>query len=409
MFRKLRIQLILLNVISLSIVLSLVFTGIYGLLYTGMNRQSEAIMKTIAYDEKIISVFENTDMKAGFKGGYFIRLDPLNQVIDRSSNFDYQKTDTEHIIYEALNQQTVTGLLDYKDTQFRYYLESKPYGSILVLLDNGVQAFVLRSLIIAFMIVGSVSLTFVCIISLFLANKAIKPVKKSLNDQKEFIADASHELRTPLAVITSSLEIVMENDVETVAMQKKWLDNIKSELQRMEQLIGNLLFLARADANADEGEYGQMDTFSLMDLSFQTLELFKPLTDKKDIHLTLDCLDASMLYGNAFKIRQLLDILMDNAIKHTPQNGWITLKIETAPGSVLITVSDSGEGIPKESIPQVFDRFYRVDKSRSRNNGGSGLGLSIAKSIVDSHKGKISVKSELGHGTIFTVSLPSAL
>ncbi|HEX9062731.1 MAG TPA: ATP-binding protein, partial [Clostridia bacterium] len=235
-----------------------------------------------------------------------------------------------------------------------------------------------------------------------LANKAIRPIKISWEKQTAFIADASHELRTPLAVANSNLEIVMENTNETIDSQSKWLGNVHSEMERMKKLVDDLLFLARADAEDEMPK----EHFDLSGLIYRIYDCFIPLAQKKGLKLILDNKDNIIVYGNEFRIKQLITILLDNAIKYTESGGNVQLKLEAGSSTFQLFVKDTGEGIPKEHIRKIFDRFYRVDKSRSRNYGGAGLGLAIAKCIVNEHKGTINVVSEVSKGTEFTISLP---
>jgi signal transduction histidine kinase len=194
----------------------------------------------------------------------------------------------------------------------------------------------------------------------------------------------------------------MDNEDKTVGSQKKWLSNIQCELERMKKLIDDLLFLARADA---DGEMPK-EHFDLSELLYKIYDTFTPLFQKKNLELLLNSPHNIIVYGNEFRIKQLITILLDNAMKYTGEGGKVELTLQTGTNAVQLSVKDTGEGIAKEHLGKIFDRFYRVDKSRSRNYGGAGLGLAIAQCIVNEHRGTINVISEVSKGTEFKISLP---
>ncbi len=239
-----------------------------------------------------------------------------------------------------------------------------------------------------------------------LSGRALRPIKQNMQRQQEFLADASHELRTPIAVIQTNLEVVRACDNETVDSQRTWLDNAYDESKRMRQIVEDLMFLARADAGEQHSENVPVDmTYLLMEVS----ERFIPLAAKKNITLYNQA-DAEelLVIGDEKQLTQVLVILIDNAIKYSPENTTIVVSIERVNDGIAIAVKDQGIGIAQEDQQKIFERFYRVDKVRSRSEGGTGLGLSIAWWIVNRHKGTIHVDSEEGFGTTMTVTLPEA-
>jgi two-component system, OmpR family, sensor histidine kinase CiaH len=240
-------------------------------------------------------------------------------------------------------------------------------------------------------------------ISLFLATKALVPIKNSWEKQRIFVSDASHELRTPLAVINTSLEIVLDNSSETIESQSKWLENIQSEVQRMSKLVNDLLFLARSDSNNDKL---QMANFDLSWALMQLTEFFKPFTEDNGITLDFNIQPDVFYFGNEGRIKQLVTILIDNAVQHTAKFGKIELVMETRDSSIEISVKDNGSGIPQEHLTKIFERFYKVDKARTGNHNGSGLGLSIADCIAKEHSGSITVTSKVNEGSTFKIILP---
>ncbi|WP_378210643.1 sensor histidine kinase [Anoxybacteroides rupiense] len=247
------------------------------------------------------------------------------------------------------------------------------------------------------------------LLSYFLSRRTLVPIHEAYNRQRQFVADASHELRTPLSVIFSSVEALeMEEEITNNEFAQKMLHRLREEIKRMNKLMTDLLTLARADARNAALELAK-EAFDFRPHAERTLQLLADVAAKKSIELQFQAPEAAQMIGDADKLTQLLYILLDNAIKYTPNGGHVTLSIHIEKAKqrrLIISVKDTGIGIPKEEIGRIFDRFYRVDKARSRQQGGHGLGLSIAKWIVNAHGGTIDVQSELGKGTEFIVTIP---
>ena len=239
--------------------------------------------------------------------------------------------------------------------------------------------------------------------SLFLAGRALVPIRISWEKQQQFVADASHELRTPLAVMRSHAELMLRHPEQTVEEQSGNISAILQESSRMSRLVASLLTLARTDSNQLELEKKQL---SLDELVASVTEDFAVMAEVegKELHTRID--GPIRWEADRERIVQLLVILLDNAIKYTPAPGTITVSCRHINHAVELVIEDTGIGIPAEEIPLVFDRFYRGDKVRTRDEGGTGLGLSIAKRIVEAHQGKIRVESKLGEGTRMLVTFP---
>lgn len=232
-------------------------------------------------------------------------------------------------------------------------------------------------------------------ISHLIASWIIKPVEITFKKQKQFIADASHELKTPLAVIMASAD-ALEND-----KNKKWLKNIQSESERMNQLIKDLLDLAKLENEEVIILQEKQDISKLVE---KAVVPFESLAFEKNIKLDYEIQEKIEWLCNASEIKQLIAILMDNAIKHSIENGQITVTVKKEKEELKIEVINEGEPIPKEEEGKIFERFYRIDKARNRKENRYGLGLAIAKNIVLRHKGEIKAHSKDGK-TTFKVKL----
>ena len=220
--------------------------------------------------------------------------------------------------------------------------------------------------------------------------------------QRQFTADASHELRTPLTAMKGQVEVALSRSRDAAAYRQV-LQTVNEDVDRMIRLVGSLLTLARADA----GQIAlAMEPISLPDLIAGTVEQVRPLAEERGIALKTAPGPPEAVRADEDLMLQLLLNLLDNAIKYTQAGGEVTSGWNTGEGHVDVWVRDTGAGIASEELPHVFDRFYRVDKARSRVEGGAGLGLAISRWIVEAHGGSISVQSAPGQGTTFTVRLP---
>ncbi|WP_051348822.1 sensor histidine kinase [Peribacillus kribbensis] len=242
-------------------------------------------------------------------------------------------------------------------------------------------------------------------ISYIMSKKAMVPISKAFSRQREFVADASHELRTPLSVMQSSLDAMeMTMDTQRDDFSYKLLFSMKDEVKRMTCLVGDLLTLARSDS---VGLQLRNESLELREISEKAIDSLASLAADKDINLKLESPPSILINGDRDRITQLIYILLDNAIKYTDHHGEAALKLEKTPNELMIKVQDNGIGISPEDQKQIFSRFYRADKARSREMGSHGLGLAIAKWIVEMHKGSIEVESTPGAGSTFTVRLPA--
>ncbi len=233
------------------------------------------------------------------------------------------------------------------------------------------------------------------------AERALVPIRDSLTRQRDFAADASHELRTPLAVVRTSVEHLLRNPDRKVGEVGTALTDISAEVDRLSAMVGDLLTLARADSGAVELVRTPVD---LADLATMVLSDLQPIAAAAKVQLQVDAIPGDVL-GDADRLRQLVTILVDNAIKHTPADGSVTVQVTRAGRHMGLAVEDTGNGLRDEDIPHLFERFWR---SPTAPQGGSGLGLAIASWIVAAHHGKISAANRPEGGARFEVELPAS-
>lgn len=233
-------------------------------------------------------------------------------------------------------------------------------------------------------------------------NSTFTRLETAFSEQARFTADVSHELRTPVTVIVSQAQMALARD-RSASEYRQTLEACLRAAQRMRALIESLMQLARLDAGQETIKY---EPFDVARMAAETVEFLQTLAEGRRVRLATE-LSAVRAVGDAERMGQVLLNLITNAIHHTPQGGVVTVGTAIESGLVRITVKDTGVGIPAADLAKVFERFYRVDQSRSREKGGSGLGLAISKAIVSAHGGTIEVSSVPERGSTFTVRIPA--
>jgi len=230
----------------------------------------------------------------------------------------------------------------------------------------------------------------------------IARLEEAFQKQRQFAADASHELRTPLAIIQAESSLALDKK-RTQVEYRRSLELVSQEVSYMSDIIGKLLLLARQDAGSEPLNFQEVN---VRDLFTELSSDLEALAQEKGVAFNLGPMDNLTVKGDRFKLRQLFLNILDNAIRYTASGGTVSSSLVRKNGSAFVSISDTGMGIPAEDLPFIFDRFYRVDKARSRTDGGMGLGLAIASSIAKLHGGDIEVESQVGKGSTFYISLP---
>lgn len=337
-----------------------------------------------------------------------------NEILNVSYQYFFQYDDIENegeydakvraALNNILSSSTSTGKYEIDAVSYRYKL-SKPIGAneyFIILLDRSIEISTLNRLLFTFIIIGCVGVIVVFIISLLLANWAIKPIEVAWNRQKQFIADASHELKTPLTVISTNTDVVLSNPNDYIKNQERWLKYIKSETARMSKLVSELLYIAKSDSNEIKME---MSDFDISNTISSICLIFEPLVFEAGRELISDISPRLKYYGDEDRVKQLITILLDNAVKYSIINSQISVSLfKNNQGRIKFCVSNKCEELSEENISKMFDRFYRVDTSRNSGTGGNGLGLNIAQTIAEAHNGAINVNYNYGMIS-FTVTL----
>lgn len=323
---------------------------------------------------------------------YTVKIDSSNNILDITNNSNNDVSDSE---IEIIAKNILDSSSSFKvgNLYFDQYSYSKNQNSIIIIDNTFSRNRLLSSLKNSFIIFFVLEVLIVYV-SWLLTKWITKPVLSSFEKQRQFIADASHELKTPLSIIIASSDSLEKNPNET-----KWLEYIKGEAIKMNGLVTDLLELARSEDASLKEELVNNNISKQIELSILS---FEGIIYEKGLKLNYYVQDDLYLKCDVNKIKQLVGILIDNAIKHSYENETVEVDLRSDRNNIILKVKNRGDVIEKEDIDKIFERFYRADKSRNRNDKRYGLGLSIAKNIVALHGGKIEVNSS-SKETIFKV------
>jgi heavy metal sensor kinase len=458
--RSIRLRLTFWYVLVLAIILAAFSTGIYltlgHSLYANLDDSVEArtndLLGLVEYEGGRPTLSANVAGSGPELGEQFVRVydDAGLVTIDTSAEAGSVPGDAQ-VVQRVLAGQTSTITLKADGESFRVRIvpiekDGQITGALEVGRATGDVTDTLRTLLLVLAIAYPITLATASFGGVFLAGRALSPIDRitrlarrisaedlgqrldlrlpddevgrlartfdemiarldeAFRRQRQFTADASHELRTPMTVIKGQIDVALQRERDPQAYRRV-LQAVNEEVDRMIRLVGSLLTLARADA-------GQipiiLETVSLPDVVGAAVEQVRPLASRRRVDLQISPSHPVTLRADDDLILQLLLNLMDNAIKYTAAGGQVTVGWNANGRDVELWVRDTGSGIASEHLPHLFDRFYRVDKARSRAEGGTGLGLSICRWIAEAHGGSISVESTLGQGATFRVVLPAA-
>ncbi|ANY65762.1 two-component sensor histidine kinase [Paenibacillus sp. BIHB 4019] len=435
MFTKLRNRFLIVNLVIISVVMLIAFASIYVITYRNVQADindeihrvadfyqkpsggsdsspsgrhkgdsPSAPMDNGAIDNGSMDSgpMNNGDSRPDRSVAFSLKTDAEWNITSTTSPFEMDSDFYVAAVQEASAVTKNTGQFSLDGSHWAFLKQQTNEGYNLVFLDVTAQQDILTNLIYTFSVVGLAMLIILFFTSRFFANQSIRPVKEAFDKQKQFIADASHEMKTPLTIINTNTDVLLSNSEDTIHNQAKWLHYIKSETERMTKLTNDLLYLTEMDDARTSMVYSK---FNMSDAVENIILTMEAVIFEKNVSLDYDIEPDLMVQGSGEQIKQVVMILLDNAVKYTSAKGTVTMSLQKQQNDIVLAVTNTGEGIAAEHLTRIFDRFYRTDSSRARKQGGYGLGLAIAKSIVDQHKGKIYAKSTVGESTSFYVHL----
>ena len=305
----------------------------------------------------------------------------------------------EAIVNDCLSRPEPEGVLT--DYGLRYLRREFGWHGRIVFVDMSIERAALRDLFASWLVIALIALIPLLALSVLLSGWAVAPVERAWRQQRQFLSDASHELKTPLTVILSNADLLDAADLPD--RPRRWADNIRSESRRMRTLVEEMLSLARAESAEGRMVPGEV---SLSDIAADCALSFEPVAFEAGKPLQYEIAPGVLAAGDGEKLRRLVSVLLDNAIKYGAEGGAITLTLERTSREARLTVSNPGEPIPPEILSRLFERFYRGDASRGEKSG-FGLGLSIAAAIAHEHRGTLRAESD-AVSTRFLYSMPLA-
>lgn len=423
MIKKLRFKLIAVAMLAMFLVLGVIMATVNVLNYRSIVEEADAILAVLELNEgKFPTKDKNRDNKENDQGEkrnghnnhsederdmsvevpyesrFFSALvDPAGQVV---------AAETSHIaaVDDAAVVEIAQTVLKKGDRQgfydcYRYIVCDRTEGKQVIFLDCTRNLNTFYRFLWASLSISGVGLVAVFILILAMSSRIVRPVSESYEKQKRFITDAGHEIKTPITIIDADAEVL-----EMEGGTNEWLQDIRAQSQRMRDLTDKLIYLSRME---EEKMQLQAIDFPLSDMVAETAQSFKAVAIKENKQLEPEVEPMLSLKGDQKAIRQLIGILLDNAIKYSPAEGVIRLSLKKQGKTIVLTVTNPTQELRREDLPHLFDRFYRADKSRNSQTGGYGIGLSIAQAVTQAHKGKITAASADGKSLTVTVVLPA--
>ena len=407
MIRKLRIRFVILAMLSLLTLLVTIVTGMNILNYNSVAKEADAVLSVISQNKGAFPDFfenrgdrlpPNMSPEIPYESRFFSVLIngsgeavhvETGQIIsvDRDTAVEYAK--------KIAKSNSTNGFTD----DFRYAKIFEGDNIRITFLDCGRSLDAYRNFL--FISIGMASAGFIIVffIIAFLSKKIIRPIAESYEKQKQFITDAGHEIKTPLTIINANVDI-MKMDIG----ENECLEDIQQQAKRLTELTNDLVYLARMEESENSL---QMIEFPVSEVIQETAMPFKALAQTQEKQFVCNVQPMLSMYGNGKAIQKLVSILMDNALKYSPAGGTVSLNFTRQNKNLILTVfNTAGTLVSPESLPFVFDRFYRTDPSRNSETGGYGIGLSVAKAIVTAHGGKISAYTQDGQSFQITATLP---
>lgn len=323
---------------------------------------------------------------------FFVIMADQNGNFLASLNNDTLSSDTaQSYISAIMGEKASSGMLN----SYQFCSLEKDNGTIMVFTDKTAEMDMLKQLTRTTILIGAVSFVLLSLIAFFLSKKSIQPIKEAFEKQKQFVSDASHELKTPLTIISANADVLSDE-----IGSNKWLTYIKAQTERMNILVNDLLNLTRLENNTADFICSDFDLSKAVENTALPFECQAFETGKKFV---IDVQEGLSLNGSERHVKQMVAIFIDNALKYSDENGTVSVTLTSSGDKKLLSVFNTGQGLRSGEEDKIFERFYRSDDSRARATGGYGLGLAIAKSIIDKHRFKVNIENHEGESICFNI------
>jgi len=409
MIKNLQRKFIMIAVGSLAIVMVILVGSINAINLYQMNSKLNGAITILSENQGRFPKFEKelprqNDKRFGFEMDEETQFAIRYFTVDIDMDGDISEIDTSHIAAVSSDEaaEYARKVLDgSRDSGYagiyKFKIVDQADGAMIIFINckNEIETATLFLLSSGGVAIATLFLVFV-LVSVF-SRKAIKPIIESMEKQKQFITDAGHEIKTPLAIISANTDVL-----ELTGGESEWIASIRNQVVRLDKLVRNLLMLSKMDEDEIKRIFTDFDLSRTVD---ETASPFRAVAEMQNKKFIMDIQPGLMFRGDESSISQLVSTLVDNAMKYSDEEGTIKVSLHASKKGIKLEVFNTVEKIEQENLEKLFDRFYRADSSRSRDTGGYGIGLSIARSIVEAHHGKISAKSMDGKSICFTVKL----
>ena len=398
MIRKLRLKFVAICMALVTAILAAVFFSVYFSMARNISDLSRQVLYRVVQEESVGGSLTRPDISINIGGDrVLLPYFTVNLWTSRRGGYTAQITGGTYanlentdeltaILQDCLSQNRREGTI--ATYHLRYLRQDNGLYEKLAFVDMSMEQAVLRKTMGSYLFIALASLLLLLGVSILLSRWATRPVEKAWTQQRQFLSDASHELKTPLTVILSNAELLEQAQLSD--KPARWTDNILSEAGRMRSLVEEMLTLARADNMVRTAVLTEV---SLSDIAADCALAFEPVAFEAGKSLDYTLAENVTVLGDGEKLRQLISVLLDNAIKYGADGGTVTLSLEKTDRQAKLTVSNPGDPIPPEQLGHLFERFYRADDSRGEKSG-FGLGLSIAQTIAAEHKGTLKAESD---------------
>jgi signal transduction histidine kinase len=407
MIKKLQRQFVMITMMSLLLVMVILVGSINVINFYQINQKLNGAIFILSENQGQFPKFEkekppHNEPKFGFEMNEETRFETRYFLVKVNEDGSVREIDTSHIAAVSSDdakeyaEKVLSGnkTSGFKDI-YKYEVVKQSYGSMIIFINSRSQIQSMRMFLLISSGVALAILLFVFIVVSIFSKKAIKPIIISMEKQKQFITDASHEIKTPLAIISANADVL-----EITGGTNEWITSIRNQTTRLDKLVKNLLTLSKMDEGNIELAYSDFD-FS--EAVYEITKPFETIAETQNKKLVMEIQTGIKLHGDVDSIHQLVSTLVDNALKYSGDGGLIKVSLSPSKKGSKLEIYNTTDEIDKDKLNKMFDRFYRMDSSRARDTGGYGIGLSIAKSIVEAHHGKISVKSDDGKSICFTI------
>jgi len=393
----------------------MVVSVLSGIMSAGSLRDSKALVNNAFFVEnQEIHVdetyFDDTVQSANnhtrFEGSYVV-YDVNAQILLKYNIDEKIQQNLNMITFEALQKKSDSvKTIEYNANYYRvlsHIIEEENKVWVVQIVQNTTDEKKVLSLFTrAMAVTGSVGICVMVLIGWYFAGKRLEPIEEAYLRQNRFIGDASHELKTPLTIVQTNVDVMRVKEKQTIAENRKWLDNIENEVTAMRKLIDDMLLLASVERAGFDIEIEEIDLSRLVhDLCARQFAMAQ--SRKVTLHYEGRIEGGIIALADQDRMEQLVKIFIDNAIKYNNPGGNIWVRLEQKHHDVILEFQDDGIGMEAEQALHVFERFYRADESRKRESGSIGLGLGVAKEIISAHDGIVQVESEKGRGTLFKI------